>query len=196
VAYHDRYLLTAHPAGNDMSKNTFFLRQQLIAPNDETFPTNEIDLGAFVNLGSTKPQVLRVHSVQISFTDSQGLVPTIKEATSPADAKSAFCSFSITTKERASGNLIPMLSDDETMFTASIVGTNLNDDDDQGIYSDAMDIAPQHLVNGYLVGVDTLHLYACADDAWAESVYISVCLECSVEAVTKENAVNLALSQS
>lgn len=187
TTYHDRF---------SMSKSTFFLRQQLVAPNDQTFPTAQIDLGAFVNLGSTKPQVLRVHSVQISFTDSQGLVPTIKQADSPADAKSAFCSFSMTTKERAAGNLIPMMSDDETMFTASIVGTNLNDDDDQGIFSDAMDIAPQHLVNGYLVGVDTLHLYGCADNAWAESVYISVCLECSVEAVTKENAVNLALSQA
>ena len=179
-----------------MAKNTFFLRQQLIAPADETFPTNEIDLGAFVNLGSTKPQVLRVHSVQISFTDSQGLVPTIKAADSPADAKSAFCSFSITTKERSAANLIPMLSDDETMFTASIVGSNLNNNADQGIFSDAMDIAPQHLVNGYLVGVDTLHLYACADDAWSEAIYISVCLECSTEEVTKENAVNLALSQA
>lgn len=179
-----------------MSKNTFFLRQQLIAPADQSFPQAEIDLGAFVNLGSTKPQVLRVHSVQISFTDSQGLVPTIKPASSAADAKSAFCSFSMTTKARTSGNLIPMMSDDETMFTASIVGSNLNDDADQGIFSDAMDIAPQHLVNGYLVGVDTLHLYGCADDAWEEAVYISVCLECSTEAVTKENAVNLALSQA
>ncbi len=179
-----------------MSKSTFFLRQQLVAPNDQSFPTEEIDLGAFVNLGSTKPQVLRVHSVQISFTDSQGLVPTIKPADAVADTKSAFCSFSMTTKARSANNLIPMMSDDETMFTASIVGSNANNNADQGIFSDAMDIAPQHLTNGYLVGVDTLHLYGCADDAWEENVYISVCLECSVEAVTKENAVNLALSQA
>lgn len=179
-----------------MSKSTFFLRQQLIATNDETFVEGELDLGAYVNLGSTKPQVLRVHSVQVQFSDSQGLVPTIEAAASPADAKGAFCNTSITTKARSSVNLIPMLADDETMFTAAIVGSNLNDDKDQGIYSDAMDIAPQHLVNGYLVGVDTLHFYAVADDGWAESVYVSFCLECSVEPATRENAINLALSQS
>jgi len=179
-----------------MSKSTFFLRSQLIAPNDQSFPSAEIDLGAYVNLGSTKPQILRVHSVQVQFSDSQGLVPSIDAAASPADAKSAFCSTAITTKERSATNVIPMLGDDETMFTAAIVGSNLNDDKDQGIFSDAMDIAPQHLTNGYLVGVDTLHLYACADDGWAENVYVSYCLECSVEPATRENAINLALSQS
>ena len=179
-----------------MSKSTFFLRSQVIAPNDESFPSAEIDLGAYVNLGSTKPQVLRVHSVQVAFTDSKGLVPTVKSADSPADAKSAYCNTAITTKERSATNVIPLLSSDETMFTAAIVGTNLNNDADQGIYSDAMDIAPQHLTNGYLVGVDTLHLYATADDAWAEHVYVSFCLECSVEPATRENAINLALSQS
>ena len=65
-----------------MSKSTFFLRQQLIATADETFVESELDLGAYVNLGSTKPQVLRVHSVQVQFSDSQGLVPTIDAAAS------------------------------------------------------------------------------------------------------------------
>lgn len=179
-----------------MSKSTFFLRAQLECPNDESFPSTEIDLGAYVNLGSTRPQVLRVHSVQVQFSDSQGVVPTIKAADQVADAKSAFCNTSITTKERSATNVIPMISDDETMFTAALVGSNLNDDADQGIYSDAMDIAPQHLTNGYLVGVDTLHVYGTADDAWAEPVYVSYCLECSVEPATRENAINLALSQS
>lgn len=181
-----------------MAKSTFFLREQLIATNDEAFVEAELDLGAYVNLGSTKPQVLRVHSVQVQFSDSQGLVPTIKPASQVGDMKAAFCNTSITTKARTSVNLIPMLSDDETMFTAALVGAtqNTSQNGDQGIYSDAMDIAPQHLSNGYLVGVDTLHFYGVADDGWAENVYISFCLECSVEPATRENAINLALSQS
>jgi hypothetical protein len=181
-----------------MSKSTFFLRQQLIATADEAFVEAELDLGAYVNLGSTKPQVLRVHSVQVQFSDSQGLVPTIDAAAAVGEWKGAFCNTAITTKARSSANLIPMLADDETMFTAGLVGANGNDaaGGDQGIYTSAMDIAPQHLTNGYLVGVDTLHFYAVADDAWAESVYVSYCLECSVEPATRENAINLALSQS
>jgi hypothetical protein len=182
-----------------MSKGgTFFLRQQMTATIDEAWVQEELDIGAYVNLGSTKPQVLRVHSVQIQFSDSTGLVPTIKPADSTGDWKGAYCNAAITTKARSSANYIPVLGDDETMFTAGLVGANGNPDagGDQGIYSDAMDIAPQHLVNGYLVGVDTLHFYARADDAWAENITVSFLLECSVEPATRENAINLALSQS
>lgn len=180
-----------------MSKSTFFLRSQVIAPATQARAVEEIDLGAFVNLGSTKPQVLRIHSVQVSFTDDEGLVPVVDAATTTADGKSAFAVAALTTKASplASPNM-PLLSDDETVYSAAIVSTNLNDDKDQGITSTGTDLAPQHLMNGYLVGVDTLYLYGIADDAWDESIYISICMECSVEAVSKENAVNLALSQS
>lgn len=180
-----------------MSKGTFFLRSQVVAPATQARAVEEIDLGAYVNLGSTSPQVLRIHSVQISFTDSQGLVPVVDAATSSADAKSAFAVAAIATKEMvlASPNM-PLLSDDETFFTAAIVSSNLNDDKDQGITSSATDLAPQHLMNGYLIGVDTLYLYGIADDAWDEDLTISICMECSTEPATRENAVNLALSQS
>lgn len=180
-----------------MSKSTFFLRSQVEAPATQARAVEEIDLGAFVNLGSTKPQVLRIHSIQVSFTDKEGLVPVVDAATSSADAKSAFAVAAITTKESplASPNM-PLLSDDETVFTAAIVSSNLNDDKDQGITSSATDLAPQHLMNGYLIGVDTLYLYGIADDAWDEAILMSVCMECSVEPATRENAVNLALSQS
>lgn len=177
--------------------NTFFLRSKVIAPATQNRTVEEIDLGAFVNLGSTKPQVLRIHSIQIQFTDDEGLVPVVDAATTTADGKSAFAVAALTTKVSAlaSPNM-PMLNDDETVFSAAIVSTNLNDDKDQGITSSATDLAPQHLVNGYLVGVDTLYFYGIADDAWDEAIHISICMECSVEPVTKENAVNLALSQS
>ena len=177
--------------------STFFLRSQVIAPATQARAVEEIDLGAFVNLGSSRPQVLRIHSIQVAFTDDEGLVPVVDAATATADAKSAFAVAALTTKASslASPNM-PLLSDDATVFSAAIVSSNLNDDKDQGITSSATDLAPQHLVNGYLIGVDTLYLYGIADDAWDESIYISIAMECSVEPVTKENAVNLALSQS
>ena len=58
-----------------------------------------------------------------------------------------------------------------------------------------LDIAPQHLQNGYLVGVDTLFFYGAADDAWDEAPYLNVLIECSLESATQSNAVALALSQ-
>ncbi len=183
--------------GSVMAKDTFFLRGQVVAPASDNRIVTEIDLGAFVNLGTTKPQTLRIHSIQVAWTDSQGLVPTIDAAAAVGDAKSAYSCVSITTKASplTSPN-IPMLNDDETVFTAALVGSNLNNNDDQGIMTASTDLAPQHLVNGYLIGVDKLYLYGIADNAWAESVYISVCMECSTEGVSKDSAIGLALSQA
>lgn len=181
-----------------MAKSTFFLRSQVVASNTQARFAEEIDLGAFVNLGSTKPQVLRIHSIQIQFSDSQGLVPVVKQTGAVGEFHSAFACASLTTKESplASPNM-PMLNDDETVFTASISSSNGRAAAaDQGITSTGTDLAPQHLTNGYLVGVDTLYLYGIADDFWDEDIYISIAMECSVEAATRENAVNLALSQS
>tara|TARA_A100001037_G_scaffold285034_1_gene292003 strand:- start:4 stop:558 length:555 start_codon:yes stop_codon:yes gene_type:complete len=181
----------------DNKVNTFFIREQVIAPATQARAVQEVDIGAYVNIGTTRPQGLRIHSIQVAFTDDEGLVPVVDPATNVADGKSAFACVSLTTKETslASPNM-PMLNDDETVFTASVTSTNLNDDKDQGIASAALDLAPQHLVNGYLLGVGTLYLYGIADDAWDEDVYISICMECSTEAIDKDNAVNLALSQS
>tara|TARA_R100000654_G_C2682023_1_gene127433 strand:+ start:97 stop:642 length:546 start_codon:yes stop_codon:yes gene_type:complete len=180
-----------------MVKNTFFLRDSVRTDStNQTRQVTEIDLGAFVNLGSTKPQLLRIHSIQIQYCDSNGAPALIDAASTVADGKSAFATCSLTTKSTLlTSPYMPVLSEDETVFTSSIVGTNLNDDKDQGIMSDAMDLAPQHLMNGYLIGVDTLYLYGICDDAWDEDIFIHVCMECSTEPANKENAVNLALSQ-
>ena len=150
-----------------------------------------------MNLGTTKPQTLRVHSVQVAWTDTQGLVPTIDAAGSVGDGKSAYSCVAITTKPSPLNSPhMPMLNADETMFTASVVGTNLNDDIDQGVMTSALDIAPQHLVNGYLIGVDRLYLYGIADNAWGETLEISIVMECSTEGVSKDSAIGLALSQA
>lgn len=185
-----------------MAKGTFFLRAEVNAGSDQTRVEEVIDLGAYVNLGSTKPQVLRVHSVQIAFTDSLGLPPSVDAATAVGDTRTAFAVAAITTKQSSlpvgpsPAGAMPRLSDDDSMFTSAILMSNSNDTIDQGFGSGVTDLAPQHLENGYLVGVDSLYLYGFADDAWNEDVYISICMECSVEPATRENAINLALSQA
>jgi len=180
-----------------MAKETFFLRGQVTCPASDNRMVTEIDLGAFVNLGTKSPQVLRIHSIQVAWTDTQGLPPTIDAAGSVGDGKSAYSCVAVTTKASPLNSpAMPMLNDDETVFTAAIVGTNLNDDDDQGIMTASTDLAPQHLMNGYLVGVDRLYLYGIADNAFAETIEISICMECSTEGVSKDSAIGLALSQA
>ena len=185
-----------------MAKGTFFLRAEVNAGNSQTRVEEAIDLGAYVNLGSSKPQVLRIHSIQVAYTDSLGLPPLVNAATAVGDTRTAFAVAALTTKQSSlpvgpsPAGAMPRLSDDDSVFTSAILVSNSNDTNDQGIASGATDLAPQHLENGYLVGVDTLYLYGFADDAWNEDVYISICMECSVEPATRENAINLALSQA
>ncbi len=156
-----------------------------------------IDLGAFVNLGSTKPQVLRIHSIQMQVCDSIGLPPTVDASGSVGEERTAFLAAAITTKSTDLAiTAMPQLNDDEVIFTSSVNVTNGRNSVDNGSTSSALDIAPQHLVNGMLVGVDTLYLYAISDDAFAEDVNVNFLLECSTEPISKENAVSLALSQS
>lgn len=183
-----------------MSKSTFFLRGQVTTDHTtQTRVADEIDLGAYVNLATSKPQLLRIHSIQIQVCDSDGLVPSVDDPTSGETTINAFLSTAITTKETSLGTGdMPQLNDDSVVFTSSYVCTNqkVAGGSDQGIISGAFDLAPQHLINGQLIGVDTLYLYALGDNAFAENVNVNFALECSVEPATRENAINLALSQA
>lgn len=181
-----------------MAKDTFFLRGQVECDTSTQLRSEAtIDLGAFVNLGSTKPQILRVHSVQMQVCDTDGLVPTVDASGAVGEQRTAFLNSVISTKatELGTGDL-PQLDLDEVMYTASVNFTNGRNGIDNGFQSTGADIAPQHLKNGYLVGVDTLYLYAMADNAFAENVNVNFMLECSVEAATRENAIAIALSQA
>ena len=183
-----------------MARSTFFLRGQVTTDHtNQLRVSDEIDLGAYVNLATSKPQLLRIHSIQVQVCDADGLVPSIDDPTSGETTINAFLNTAITTKETILGTGdMPQLNDDSVIFTSSytIVNTKVAGGSDQGIVSGDLDLAPQHLVNGILVGVDTLYLYALGDNAFAEDVNVNFCMECSIEPATRENAINLALSQS
>ena len=180
------------------SSGTFFLRGQTVSDHTTQLRVeSQIDLGAFVNLGSTKPQILRIHSIQQQICDSDGLVPTVDASGAVGEQRTAFVNTVISTKatELGTGDL-PQLNLDEVIYTAAVNFTNGRNAVDNGFQSVGSDIAPQHLVNGILVGVDTLYLYTLADDAFAEDVHVNFMLECSVEPATRENAIAIALSQA
>ena len=181
-----------------MASDTFFLRGQVVTDHTTQLRVEStIDLGAFVNLGSTKPQILRIHSIQQQICDADGLVPTVDASGAVGEQRTAFCNSIISTKatELGTGDL-PQLNLDEVIYSAAVNFTNGRNAVDNGFQSVGSDIAPQHLKNGILVGVDTLYLYVLADDAFAEDVHVNFMLECSVEPATRENAIAIALSQA
>ena len=182
--------------------DTFFIRASVTTDISaaQSRQETEIDLGAYVNLGLKQSTLLKVNSIQIQYCDAKGLPAIVKEAPGAGEFGSAFCAAAITTKQVPSSfaaDQMPQLDDDATMFTASIVASNGNTAaaGDQGITTSDMDLAPQHLQDGYLVGVDSLYLYAASDDKWGEAVIVNVLLECQLVSATQSNAVALALSQ-
>lgn len=180
--------------------DTFFIRGQVIAAANQTRVEAEIDLGSYVNLGINKGTALRVHSVQTQFCDNLGLVPLIDaSAGAGGQTRGTFAVAAITTAQvpaSFAAAQMPFASEDYVMLSTAISGVNPNNDNDQGILTQDTDVAPQDFRNGYLLAVDTLYMYACADDAWNESVYVNFVLECSLESITQASAVSLSLSQS
>lgn len=179
--------------------DTFFIRGQVIATADQTRVESEIDLGSYVNLGINKGTALRVHSVQQQVCDSTGLIPIMDGASANGVSKGAFLNTAITTAQVPPSFAtaeMPQLNEDYVMFTSGLTMYSQNTDTDQGIVSHDSDVAPQDFRNGYLLAVDQLYLYATADDAWAEAIYVNFLLECSLESISQATAVSLSLSQN
>jgi len=178
---------------------TFFIRGQAITTQgSENRVETEIDLGSYVNLGVNKGTALRVHGVQMQVCDPTGLPPISAADTTTGESKSAYSCAAITTAQVPSSfaaTEMPQLNEDYVMFSASIVQTNQSDDNDQGVLSHSLDIAPQDMQKGYLLAVDSLYVYAAADNSWSENLHFNFLLECSIETISQATAVSLSLSQ-
>tara|TARA_Y100001963_G_scaffold120572_1_gene168554 strand:+ start:789 stop:1304 length:516 start_codon:yes stop_codon:yes gene_type:complete len=169
-----------------MAKNTFLIRARVNAENAGAFKQNDIDLGSYTNLGSSKPEVLRIHRMHISITDADGEVPTMTADTCTTLA------WQLTTQSQ-SGLVTPVNDSYLSGGRASV----RNPDSATNPPSQAFEeqILAQDFTNGVLVAVPTLYLGGFAGSDFTEDVYFSIILECSTEAMTKANAVALAVSQ-
>ena len=160
--------------------DSFFIRKTQNIDNTNTFQQGSIDLGAYVDaLGKS---VLRIHNIAVSFTDSGGrAIDTAAEAAAQ---------FQLTTQSQSD---IVLASDKSViasgMLTADGAGTVPT------YVSHDFDVLPQQWTNGYLVGVEQIYLGGSASTGFAEDVYVSLVMECTVETMTSNAAMALALSQ-
>lgn len=165
--------------------DSFFIRAQVNLGQTNAFNQVSVDLGAYVDaLGKS---VLRIHNIAPSFTDVGGA-----SATLDADA-SAAAQFQLTTQTQ--GGLITGL--DKSMISSGMINA-VNREAGAGIasiVSESFDNAPQLWTNGYLVAVDTIYLGGRASTGFAEDVYCTLVMECTVETMTQAAAMALALSQ-
>ena len=165
--------------------DSFFIRQTLNLDNAGTFQQTPLDLGAYVDaLGKS---VLRVHNIAVTFSDSTGNAIQVAAASDSAAAQ-----FQLTTQSQGD----TVLTSNRSIVASGIVyAVNTFSTDEFPQLSHDMDVLPQMWTNGYLVAVDTIYLGGEASTGWAEDVYASITLECTVETMSEAAAMALALSQ-
>jgi len=169
-----------------MAKNSFWIRASVDIGHAGTYAQSEIDLGAYTNLGSSKPEVLRILNVQLAITDASGEAPAMTGDTG------ASLAWQLTTQSQTDTVLI---TDDS--FVSGGRGGLRNPDASILPASQAWEsaILAQDYTNGYVIAVPSLFLGGKAGSDFTEAVYISVMLECQTEPMSKANAVSLAISQ-
>tara|TARA_Y100000361_G_scaffold114206_1_gene104654 strand:- start:383 stop:889 length:507 start_codon:yes stop_codon:yes gene_type:complete len=167
-----------------MAKSDSFFIRARITTNGTTFAENAIDLGAYVDaLGKS---VLRIHNIQVKY-GAGVFAPSLASGIVQSTA------FQVTTQSQTS---MVVLDDKSLIASGSLVLSNASAAaSGVSTINDNMDIGPQHWTNGYLVGVEQIYLGTDSSTAGPEVTEISVVLECTVETLSQNAAMALALSQ-
>ncbi len=169
-----------------MAKNSFYIRASVNGGNSGSFSQTEIDLGSYTNLGSSKPEVLRILDVQMAFTDSTGLTPQMTGDTATS-AGWQLCTQSQTA--------LVLATDDSFVSGGRGAFRNQDSATNSPALAHESQILAQDWSNGYTVAVPTLYLGGICGSDFTEDGYFSVILECVTEPMSKANAVSLAISQ-
>lgn len=169
--------------------DSFFIRKTVNIQDDASYYQDSIDLGAYVDaLGKA---VLRIHNISLNFTTSTGAPLMIDGSTNgtSAVAVAQLCTQTQTDMVLSSNKSVVASGH----LNAYCFGTSGSSH--VSISSDALDPAPQHWTNGYLIGVEQMYFGGEASDGWTGDVYATIIMECTSETLTKEAAMALALSQ-
>ena len=170
-----------------MVKNTFLIRAQvLLSQSGDTYNQTEVDLGSYTNLGSSKPEVLRVHGAHMYFQDAGGAIPDM------TGDKAGELVWQITTSSQTS----TILASNDSFLMGGHAGLR-NPDSASNSPSQSFDqnLMPQDFVAGQVVAVPSLFLGGFIGSEFGVDAYVTVILECSTEPMSKANAVALAISQ-
>ena len=169
-----------------MAKNTFYIRASVNGGNNSAFAETEIDLGSYTNLGSSKPEVLRIHRGHIQVSASDGTMPLVTGDTQ-ADALWQLCTQSQTA--------FVLGTDDSYISGGRAALRNPDSTNHAPTQSWESQLLPQDYSEGYVVAVPNLFLGGMGGSNFTEDVYFTIILECTTEPMTKANAVALAISQ-
>ena len=147
------------------------------------YAQTELDLGAYVDaLGKS---VLRIHSIAVQTYPTLGTdwaIPTNTQA---------HLSWQLTTQTQAA---LVSAQDRSVVSTGRLDIANDGSGTGYTFLSNDSDILPQDWTNGYLIAVESLYLGADAD-AQISTGDVVIVMECTVETLSQQAAMALALSQ-
>ena len=162
------------------------IRARVNAGHADSYAQVEIDLGSYTNLGSSKPEVLRIHSAHWYIQDSSGTMPSMNANTAGELA------WQLTTTSET--GIIDVTFDQFVMGgQAGLRNPDGSTNPPTQAFSDA--ILPQDYTAGAVIAVPSLFLGAFAGQEFSEDVLVGLLLECTTEPMSKANAVALAISQ-
>ena len=169
-----------------MAKNTFIIRTRVNTGNAGAYAQTEIDLGSYTNLGSSKPEVLRIHRAIVQITDGSGQMPTL------GGDLAASVAWQLTTQSQSA--LVDPVND--SWVCGGRAGVR-NPDSATNPPSQAFEetLLAQDYEAGSVIAVPSLFLGAFGATEFTNDVYYNILLECTTEAMSKANAVALAISQ-
>jgi hypothetical protein len=170
--------------------DTFFIRAK-VQTNGTDYAETEIDLGAFVSLGQKTSTIMRIHSVTHQWADATSWPG---QANFDQDANTgAVYAWQLCTQSQSA--LIYM--DDKSVIASGqlIMENNTAQAGNLDLLTDVVDVAPQRFTEGYLVGVESLHLGVDCSIAPSNATNCCIMMEVSLEKATQATATALALSQ-
>jgi hypothetical protein len=163
--------------------DSFFIRAKVLSAGG-SYTENSIDLGAYVDaLGKS---VLRIHNIAVqTSTGTMGGDWAI-----PANTQTNL-SYQLTTQTQTA---LVDATDKSVIATGRLDIANNAGTTGYTFLSHDSDILPQTWNNGYLVAVEQIYLAADADPQLANGEVVIV-MECTVETLSQNAAMALALSQ-
>ncbi len=171
-----------------MAKSDIFFIRAEVNQAGASYQDEEIDLGAYVNLGVKSSTLLRVHAVEWMISDDNAPMSGPSESGAIMNIGNQ-----ITTQKQ---DALVTLADKSLMASQRYEVARTATAGSLFI-TDTRDVGPQNWLGlGYLVGVDTLYLATSSDQVPGSGSYTVSCqLMCSLETATQTSAVALALSQ-
>lgn len=164
------------------STDSFFIRAQVTSTGGAWNQT-EVDLGAYVDaLGKS---VLRIHSIAVQ------TFPSLTSDWAIPAGTQAHLPWQLTTQTQAG---LVSAQDRSVVSTGRLDIANNGSGTGYTFLSNDSDILPQDWTNGYLIAVESLYLGADADAQLAAGTVVIV-MECTVETLSQQAAMALALSQ-